>query len=470
MSSSSIGLIGLAAMGANLSRNFADKGFKVTVYNRTQERTDKFIEKYKNENLIPAYSLEELVETLEKPRKIILMVKAGSAVEILIESLIPLLDPEDIIIECGNSYYKDSQKRAKKLATQKIHYIDCGVSGGEEGALKGPSLMPAGDKKAYEQIKPLLEKIAAKDFENNPCVSYIGAHGAGHFVKMVHNGIEYSIMQQISEIYDILRKIYSLSPDEIADIFKTLNNNKLLKSYLFEIAPHVLTKKDDLNHGNLIDHILDKAKQKGTGAWTSIDAFERGICVSSISEAVSARVLSGEKDLRTKLHQIYNSQEKKEKINQEKFIKLLEDGLFASIITAYAQGFNLIKKASEEENWQINLAETARIWQGGCIIRADLLKKIQLDFQKFPNISHIYEMPEIIEELKKSIEPLKEITTSALKQNIPIPSLTSSLNYFFAFTSSHLPANLIQALRDFFGAHSYERIDKEGLFHTEWKE
>ena len=466
MQKSEIGLIGLATMGANLARNIANNKFKISVFNRTTEKTTKFIEKYGNEYLIGEEKLKDFVKSLKAPRKIILLVKAGWPVDAFIDKLTPLLDKGDLIIDGGNSNYKDTQKRIETLKEKGIEFLGCGVSGGEEGALNGPSLMPGGSKKAYNKVSKILNKIAAKDFKGNPCVTYIGNNGAGHYVKTVHNGIEYGVMQMIAEAYEIFRSVYKLKAPEIAKIFKNYNRGKL-KSYLFEITAEVLDRKDEYKNGYLIDYILDKAGQKGTGRWTAIDALERAVALPTVTEAVFARITSGEKDTRKRLSKIYSKSKVKNKIPLNKFISKLGDALYAGMLSSYAQGYHLIQKTAEEEGWEIDLSEVSRIWEGGCIIRADILNFLHKAYAKNQN-KHLFEIKDISNGMIKTIPKLREICAFAQINGVAIPALSSSLAYFEMMTNENSSANLIQGLRDYFGAHTYERIDKKGSYHTEW--
>lgn len=462
MDKSKIGLIGLGVMGSSLARNIASKGFPITVYNRSFEKTQEFLDQHGTEKLKGAETVAELLEQLEIPRKIILMVPAGDPVDQVIAEIGPFLSKDDIIIDAGNSYFRDTQRRHEELKKEGLRFLGLGVSGGEEGALKGPSLMPGGDLETYEELKEVFEAIAARDFSGNPCVTYVGDNGAGHYVKMVHNGIEYAVMQIMAEGYDLLRKIYDLKAPEIADVFKKYNQGKL-KSYLFEIASEVLSKKD--GQGYLIDQILDKASQKGTGKWTATEALERGTALSTITEAVFARYASAEKEMRTNLNTLY-ARDISRASDLDKFIKILANTLYTSIILAYAQGYELIQKAAAEEKWQIDLAEISRIWQGGCIIRAALLKEFEKAFAD--KDKHLLQTSFVKEALDKSLPAAREVASLAINNQVAIPSISSALAYFDAMTNSESPANFIQGLRDYFGAHTYERKDKEGSFHTEW--
>ncbi|MBP9758281.1 NADP-dependent phosphogluconate dehydrogenase [Candidatus Dojkabacteria bacterium] len=469
MSNSNIGLIGLAVMGANLARNIANHGTKVFVFNRSRNRTDEFIKGFGNEMLEASYSLEELVGRLESPRKIILMVKSGDPVDEIINQLIPLLSEGDIVIDCGNSFYKDTKRRFEKLLEYKLHFIGCGVSGGEEGALNGPSLMPGGNKEVWENnLKSIFEPIAARDFNNGSCVSYIGNHGAGHYVKMVHNGIEYGIMQIMAELYAILKNHFKFSAGEISEIFQRLSEGKL-KSYLFEIAVDVLAQKDDLTGGYLIDSILDKAGSKGTGMWTSVDALERGMPLPSITLAVFARYISSLKTERESISKEYGEETfKSQTPNFQNTESELEDAIYLAVLSVYSQGLELINQASKEENWNINFSELVRIWQGGCIIRAELLGVLQSEFAKSSGYKHMLRFEFIKLGSVENIGKLRHLCSLAIKAGVSIPSIYSSLEYIESMKSERLSANFIQGLRDYFGAHTYERIDKEGSFHTKW--
>ena len=467
MDKASIGVIGLATMGANLARNFANNKIKTVVYNRTTEKTNSFIKEFGSEYLSGEKTLKQFIQKLDRPRKIILMVKAGLAVDAVIESILPHLTKEDIVIDCGNSNYKDTITRSQDLKKQHINFIGCGVSGGEEGALNGPSLMPGGNRASFNKLSPLLKKIAAKDFDNKPCVTFVGSNGAGHFTKTVHNGIEYGIMQLMAEAYDLLRKLYKLPPNQIANIFESFNKGTLA-SYLFEISIPILRTKDQITGDHLINKVLDKAAQKGTGMWTSIASYELGQPTPAISEAVYARNLSNFKELRTELSKLYKRPTKGKKPSLNKFIPQLESALIASIIITYTQGFALLTSAAKQHNWKLNLSEIARIWQGGCIIRAELLKLFTEIYKKQPQLTNLLLSKKIRTLLSKHLPSLGEISTIAIQNSIPLPSHTAALSYFNSLTSLKLPANFIQGLRDHFGAHTFERTDKKGSFHANW--
>lgn len=470
MKKAKIGIIGLAVMGANLARNIADKGFPTVVCNRTTEKMEKFIEEYGNDNLFGKEDLKEFIQSIESPRKIIIMVKAGDPVEAIINQLLPELDEGDTIIDCGNSNYHDTIRRNQDLSEKKINFVGCGVSGGEEGALHGPSLMPGGSESSWENMKEIWQAISAKDFAGAPCVTHIGEDGAGHYVKMVHNGIEYGVMQMIAEAYDLMKRVYGLDPIQIANVFESFGQGRL-ESYLFDIVVPVLKKREEQSDEFLIDKILDKAGQKGTGKWTAIDALDRGVGLSTISESVMARIISSFKESRVALAPKYNKPNPDTSIIKDVFVEKLENALYAGMLVIYAQGFELIKTAAEENNWQVNLSEISRIWQGGCIIRAKILKFLT-DTYKSSTLENpnLLELEEIEASINEALPDWREIVIQSIRSGIPTPALTTSLQYLEASTSDRLPANLLQGLRDFFGAHTYERIDKEGVFHTEWIE
>lgn len=463
-----IALIGLGVMGQSLARNMASKGFRVLTYNRTTQTAVEFNKQYGNENLSYEKTEAALVRKLKKPRKIIAMVKAGPAVDSVISGLLKYLDKGDIIVDAGNSLYTDSIRRTRELEKEGVHFVGMGVSGGEEGALRGPSIMPGGSKESWKALSPILKKIAARDFSGGPCVTHVGADGAGHYVKMVHNGIEYGVMQMMAEAYQILSKAYGLSPVEIAAYFKKFNAGKL-KSYLFEISVPILEREDEFRKGYLIDYILDKAGQKGTGRWVAIDALQRGATLPTITMAVFARTASSQKDQRIKLSKLYKKSGLKPTLPVSKFVKLLEDALYAGMVSSYAQGFELIAVAAKEQNWKINFAELTRIWEGGCIIRADMLNFLHKAFMKSKGKAvHLFTISEIKSALQKDLDAWRTVVSYGTNMGISMPCLSSSLQYFEDMTSKRMPANFIQGLRDYFGAHSYERIDRKGIFHTPW--
>ncbi len=467
MKKSHFGLIGLAVMGQNLARNIA-RNYQISVYNRTTAVTEDFINEFGSEQLIAQMSLQEFVNSLEVPRKVGVMVQAGNAVDAVIKSLLPLLAEGDTIIDFGNSNYQDSIRRENELSNQNIHFFGCGVSGGEEGALNGPSLMPGGKKEVFDSLSPIFKSIAADDFSGNACVSYIGENGAGHFVKMVHNGIEYGVMQMMAEAYEILSRGYQLNAGEIANIFEKYHNGKL-HSYLFEISLPILRKIDPQTNDFLLDNILDAAGQKGTGRWTAIESLQLGSNLSVITEAVYARINSSEKLQRQKLAKIYQKPEANFQIPLEEFVAKLENTLFAGMLVSYAQGFALFEKAEIEHNWQLDFAEISRIWQGGCIIRADILKILEQAFSS-TTTRNLLEIPGIIAPLTSSLSDFRETVASATANGIPVFSLAGALSGFEAMTNENTSANFIQGLRDYFGAHTFLRKDKTGIFHADWSE
>ncbi|KAF1679723.1 NADP-dependent phosphogluconate dehydrogenase [Bacillus sp. SKDU12] len=467
MSKQQIGVIGLAVMGKNLALNIESRGFSVSVYNRSSSKTEEFLQEATGKNVVGTYSIEEFVQSLEKPRKILLMVKAGTATDATIQSLLPHLEKDDILIDGGNTYYKDTQRRNKELAESGIHFIGTGVSGGEEGALKGPSIMPGGQKEAHELVKPILEAISAK-VDGEPCTTYIGPDGAGHYVKMVHNGIEYGDMQLISESYFILKQVLGLSADELHDVFAEWNKGEL-DSYLIEITADIFTKKDEETGKPLVDVILDKAGQKGTGKWTSQSALDLGVPLPIITESVFARFISAMKEERVKASGILSGPDVKPVTeNKAELIEAVRKALFMSKICSYAQGFAQMKAASEEYNWDLKYGEIAMIFRGGCIIRAAFLQKIKEAYDREPELANLL-LDSYFKNIVESYQgALRQVISLAVAQGVPVPSFSSALAYYDSYRTAVLPANLIQAQRDYFGAHTYERTDREGIFHTEW--
>ncbi|MBD3328779.1 NADP-dependent phosphogluconate dehydrogenase [Candidatus Peregrinibacteria bacterium] len=461
-----IGVIGLAVMGSNFARNLASRQIKTAVFNRTTEVTNEFIRLHGNEHIVASKTLEEFIASIEKPRKIILLVKAGSAVDAVIESLHPMLDTGDTIIDFGNSHYKNTQKRSESLSKLNLHYFGCGISGGEKGALEGPSLMPGGARETWQELRPIFEATAAKDFSGNPCVAYLGPNGAGNYVKTVHNGIEYGIMQILAESYQMLKRIYDVPDEQIAQIFDRFNQGKL-NSFLLEMSIKVLNKKDEHTGDSLLSKILDRAAQKGTGAWTGTDALERGIPLPTITESVIARQVSSKKNLRVELNKVFPDEPPSVTTNQDDFIKNLESAIYSAKVLCFVQGMELIKNASTDENWDTNLAEVARIWQGGCIIRTHFLDLLEKELIREPK-DNMMANKTIQSHLKANMAGLKKIVLTATKDDIAVPAFASAYNYFLGMTEENGPANLIQALRDGFGSHTYERTDQEGAFHTEW--
>ncbi|MCY8807276.1 NADP-dependent phosphogluconate dehydrogenase [Bacillus atrophaeus] len=467
MSKQQIGVIGLAVMGKNLALNIESRGFSVSVYNRSSSKTEEFLQEAQGKNVVGTYSIEEFVQSLEAPRKILLMVKAGAATDATIQSLLPHLEKDDILIDGGNTYYKDTQRRNKELAESGIHFIGTGVSGGEEGALKGPSIMPGGQKEAHELVKPILEAIAAK-VDGEACTTYIGPDGAGHYVKMVHNGIEYGDMQLISESYFILKQVLGLSAEELHEVFAEWNKGEL-DSYLIEITADIFTKKDEETGKPLVDVILDKAGQKGTGKWTSQSALDLGVPLPIITESVFARFISAMKDERVKASSLLAGPEAKPVTeNKAELIEAVRKALFMSKICSYAQGFAQMKAASDEYNWDLKYGEIAMIFRGGCIIRAAFLQQIKEAYDREPELDNLL-LDNYFKNIVESYQgALRQVISLAVSQGVPVPSFSSALAYYDSYRTAVLPANLIQAQRDYFGAHTYERTDKEGVFHTEW--
>jgi len=466
MDKAKIGVIGLAVMGANLARNFS-RNYKTVVYNRTTKKTEEFIIKYGNDKLIGEKDLESFIDALETPKKIVLMVKAGTVIDKILEQLTPLLEKNDIVIDGGNSHYKDTERRQTDLKKKKINFIGMGVSGGEEGALNGPSMMPGGDEKAYKKVSEILEKSSAKDGLGGRCVTYIGPNGSGHFVKMVHNGIEYAIMQLIAETYDVLKKFGKFSNKELAETFEEWSKTEDLKSFLIEITAKIFKKKNPEDKTELINLIKDTAKQKGTGKWTSEEGFNYGSSTSIINSAVDARILSGAKTLRKNGENfIVEKLAQSISIPKKDLKNIARDALILGTINSYCQGIRLLKKVSKENNWNLNLAEIARIWLGGCIIRSDFLLKLKDRLKS----------DEVNEGAKKIIDTFKGETQKnwrrfaniAIANAIPAPATLNAISYYDALHQDKLPQNLIQAQRDLFGAHTYKRTDEEGIFHTDW--
>ena len=468
MSTSDIGLIGLAVMGENLVLNMESKGFSVSVFNRTTEVTEKFAAgRARGKRITPARSIEEFIQSLSRPRKIMIMVKAGAAVDAVIDQLTPHLEGGDVIIDGGNSLYVDTQRRDKSLSAKGLHFLGIGVSGGEEGALKGPSLMPGGSRNAWEIVAPIFRKIAAQ-VEGEPCCRYMGTDGAGHYVKMVHNGIEYGDMQLICEAYAILRSILGLAPEELHEVFASWNKGDL-DSFLIEITSNIFTRKDSETGKALLDVILDKAGQKGTGKWTLQSAIDQAVVVSTINAAVEARVLSAMKDQRVRASkQLTGPSSFKYDGDRKKLIDAVKDALYASKIISYAQGFTLFRAASQQFNWNLNYGDIATIWRGGCIIRAKFLNRIKEAFDRDPQLENLMLDPFFRDILDKSQTGWRSAVSLAIQAGVAVPAFSASLAYFDSYRQERLPANLLQAQRDYFGAHTYERVDKPGTFHTEW--
>ncbi|MGM5532043.1 NADP-dependent phosphogluconate dehydrogenase [Mixta calida] len=466
MSKQQIGVVGMAVMGRNLALNIESRGYTVSVFNRSREKTDEVIAENPGKKLAPYYSIEEFVDSLEKPRRILLMVQAGEATDKTIASLTPHLDKGDILIDGGNTFYKDTIRRNKELSEQGFNFIGTGVSGGEEGALKGPSIMPGGQKEAYELVAPILDKIAARA-EGEPCVTYIGPDGAGHYVKMVHNGIEYGDMQLIAEAYSLLKNALGLSNDELAKTFSEWNEGEL-SSYLIDITKDIFTKKDE--EGNyLVDVILDEAANKGTGKWTSQSSLDLGEPLSLITESVFARYLSSLKSQRVAASKVLSGPTA-QAFNGDKaeFIEKVRRALYLGKIVSYAQGFSQLKAASDEYSWNLNYGEIAKIFRAGCIIRAQFLQKITDAYKETPDIANLLLAPYFKNIADEYQQALRDVVAYAVQNGIPTPTFSAAIAYYDSYRSAVLPANLIQAQRDYFGAHTYKRIDKDGVFHTEW--
>ncbi|MEM1407409.1 MAG: NADP-dependent phosphogluconate dehydrogenase [Bacteroidota bacterium] len=461
------GLVGLGVMGHNFILNVADKGFSVCGLDLDQSKVDDLISSGGDTERVQATTkTEEFAASLKSPRKMMLLVPAGKLVDTAIESLLPYLSEGDIIIDGGNSFFTDTDRREAYLAEKGINFFGSGVSGGAEGARRGPSIMPGGNKEAYQHIKPIFEAAAAK-FNGEPCVTYLGPKSAGNYVKMVHNGIEYGLMQLTSEVYDLLKKAGGLSNDELSSTFATWNNGRL-QSFLIEITSEIFGQDDDLTDGRLVDMILDKAKQKGTGKWTSQNAMDLGIPVPSIDIAVSMREISAFKDMRVAAEKLYDKPTPAE-VDKDTFTAKAEQALYFSFIITYAQGLQQLVEASDEYGYELNMSEVAKIWRAGCIIRAALLDDISKTFSADNKLKNIVMAPAFVEKLKSTVNAAREVVAYGVTHGIPLPGLSNSLTYFDAITSGRLPLNLIQAQRDHFGSHTYERLDKEGIFHTEWK-
>ena len=470
MKKSDIGLIGLAVMGENLVLNMESKGFTVSVYNRTVLKVDTFINSNaKGKNIFGAHSLEEFVHSLESPRKIMLMIKAGEAVDKTIEELIPFLSPGDIIIDGGNSHYEDTERRTLYVESKGLFYIGTGVSGGEEGALKGPSMMPGGSHEAWEKVKPIFTSICAKTDSGEPCCDWVGKGGAGHFVKMVHNGIEYGDMQLICEVYHFMKNLMNFSAEDIHRVFSEWKSTEL-DSYLIDITTDIFTVKDE-DGSPLVEKILDSAGQKGTGKWTSVTALDEGVPVTLISEAVFARYLSAMKSERVEASKELSGPYVEFKGETQEYIDRLRKALYCAKIISYAQGFSLMKAVSEKKNWGLDYGNIALMWRGGCIIRSVFLDKIKEAFNKRPDLTNLMLDPYFKNEILDGIESLRKVCAVSMLNGISVPSLAAALTYFDGYRSEKLPANLLQAQRDYFGAHTYERTDfpKGKSFHTNWK-
>jgi len=461
------GMIGLGVMGRNFLLNMADHGFKVIGFDLDNQKTAALETSASKGTVVKGVgSLKAMTDSLTKPRKIMMLVPAGKPVDSVIESLLPLVDKGDIIIDGGNSHFTDTLKRVAYLEEKGIHFMGIGVSGGEQGARTGPSIMPGGDPDAYPHVKPMLEAVAAK-VNGQPCVDYLGNGAAGHYVKMVHNGIEYAIMQLISECYDLLHRGLGLGNDELHKVFDTWNKEEL-QSFLVEITAQVFLQKDDKSNNRLVDMILDKAGAKGTGKWTSEDALELGVAIPTIDMAVAIRNLSALKDERAKASGIYGSNGAAVNVQKEQFIQQVGNALFFGSVISYAQGLTLLFKASTELDMQIPLPKVVSVWRGGCIIRSSLLEVFTKAYQQNQQLPNLLLDGTVAQLLQKKIADTRSVITTAVQHGIPVAGIMTALSYFDAYRSRNLPTNLIQAQRDFFGAHTYQRTDVQGVFHTEW--
>ena len=464
------GLIGLAVMGENLALNVESRGYRVAVNNRTTSKVDEFINgRAQGKNFVGCHSLEELVAALKPPRKVMMMVKAGPAVDSLIESLAPLLSPGDILIDGGNTYYADTERRTKEVEAKGLLFCGAGVSGGEEGALLGPSMMPGGSTESWPHVKPIFQAIAAKVGPNEdiPCCEWVGPRGAGHYVKMVHNGIEYGDMQLICEAYFLMKETLGLTNDELYDVFADWNRGEL-DSYLIEITRDIFSVKDSETGEYLVDMIMDRAGAKGTGKWMSQLALDLGVPSTLVTEAVYARSLSAAKDARVRASQVLDGPPAKYEGDRQQFIDQVRQALYASKICSYAQGFVQLQAAAIEHDWPLNFGDCALLWRGGCIIRAVFLDRIKEAFDADPKLENLLLAPYFQEAVAQAQAGWRNVVATAAKLGVPTPAFSAALAYYDGYRRERLPANLLQAQRDYFGAHTYERLDKEGSFHTEW--
>lgn len=463
-----IGVVGMAVMGKNLALNIESRGYSVSLFNRTGQKTKDVVAEHPDKNLFPTYSLEDFVSSLEIPRRIILMVKAGAPTDATIQEILPLLDKGDVLIDGGNTFFKDTQRRNAMLAESGVNFIGMGTSGGEEGALKGPSLMPGGQKEAYDLVSDILEQIAAKAEDGKPCVTYIGPDGAGHYVKMVHNGIEYGDMELIAESYDLLQRVLGLSVNDIQGIFKEWNKGEL-DSYLIDITQDILTRVDEETGLPIVEVILDEAANKGTGKWASQSALDLGVPLSLITESVFQRFISFYKEERVVASKVLSGP-KESPVTEDKdqLVEKIRQALYFSKIMSYAQGFAQLKAASEEYNWNLPYGNIAQIWRAGCIIRAQFLQKITDAFEKEPQLNNLLLDDYFKDITSKYQESLRDVVALAVKQGVPVPAFSSAIAYYDSYRAENLPANLIQAQRDFFGAHTYQRKDKPGTYHYNW--
>lgn len=459
-------MIGLGTMGRNLVYNMADHGFTVAGYDKNEAQSKKFNEEAGDKKVKGYSDLKSFIAALEKPRTLLMLVPAGKIVDLVIEELRPYLSKEDILVDCGNSHFTDTNRRLESLGKEGIHFMGTGVSGGETGAREGASIMPGGSQVSYNRVAKVLEAVSAK-VNGEPCVGYMGSGSAGHYVKMVHNGIEYAMMQTISEVYHLLKKVGNLNNREMHDVFKTYSESEL-QSYLLEITTAIFTQKDDQTENDLVDMILDRAYQKGTGAWTSQDAMNLQVPVPSIDAAVSQREMTTLKDEREAAHNIFQNDDGKIDVEKSGLIALLKDTLHFCMIIIYAQGLAQLKQSSDKYQYGTDLAMVASIWRGGCIIRSKMLEDITKVYRHNSSINNMITDPLFSEKLMSTHKSVRSVIQTAINAGIPVPAIMACLSYFDSYRSSWLPANLIQAQRDFFGAHTYERIDKTGIFHTQW--
>ena len=460
-----IGVIGMAVMGKNLALNIADHGYSVSIYNRTTEVMEEVLKENPNSGLTGYKTLEDFVASLESPRKIIVMVKAGKPVDAILDQLIPLIDKGDIVVDAGNSFYLDTIRREKYYRDLGFNFVGMGVSGGEEGARFGPAIMPGGSLEAHAHLKPILEAISAK-VDGEPCTTYIGTDGAGHYVKMVHNGIEYGDMELISEAYHLLKDVAGLSNKELADVFTEWNKGDL-NSYLIEITSHIFKTKDDLSDNDIIDVIKDNAGQKGTGIWTTKESMDLGVHTSVITSAVFARFISARRSERIHAKNLLPVNTTKIDVNREEFIEKVRLALYLSKIVSYAQGFVLLAEAAKHYNWNLDFKSISKIFRGGCIIRAQFLNRIAEAYEKNPNLENLLLDDYFMDIVKNGLGALREVNSIAVLSGIPVPALNSAISYYDAYRSDALSTNLVQAQRDYFGAHTYERLDRDGSYQFE---
>ncbi|MCG4282285.1 NADP-dependent phosphogluconate dehydrogenase [Lacticaseibacillus saniviri] len=463
-----VGVIGMAVMGKNLALNIESRGYTVAVYNRTASKTEEVVKDHPDKHLVPSYTIEDFVNSLEKPRRILMMVKAGAGTDAVINELLPLLDKGDVLIDGGNTFFEDTMRRNSKLDESGINFIGMGVSGGELGALEGPSLMPGGQKEAYDLVAPILEQISAKAEDGAPCVTYIGPNGAGHYVKMVHNGIEYGDMELIAESYNLLRNMLGLDVSEIADIFADWNKGEL-DSYLIDITADILTRKDDMGSDKpIVDVILDAAGNKGTGKWSSQSALELGVPQGVITESVYQRYISAMKDERVNASKVLPKPVGNVTVDKTEAVEMIRKALYFSKLMSYAQGFEQLRIASENYAWDINYGDMAKIWRAGCIIRARFLQNITDAYTKEPALKNLL-LDDYFQTIAKNYqESVRDLVGLAVKAGIPVPGFSAAIAYYDSYRSEVLPANLIQAQRDYFGAHTYNRNDRDGIFHYSW--